>query len=113
MDINVLISNTKTKVKELTKHFPYREYEINLLTICYIAISEVDHDIEGLPDEVLSHTFIVFNYGDLTNLLKSLLNSRINDSGDFSLDTFDLEKREHYQLIAINACNMRVFRRSL
>lgn len=108
MDINALIKDTKTKIKELTSHFPYSEWEINLLTICYIAISQVDIEVDDLLDEVLSRVFVVFNYGGLTDLLREL-NSDANGNGDFSLDTFDLEKRDYYQFIAIHVCNMRVF----
>lgn len=109
MNINVLINSTKQKVKELTANFPYSEEEINLITICYIAISAIDSDIEDLLDDVLSRIFIAFNYGGLTDLFKRELNSQVDDAGDFSLDTFDLEKRDYYQFIAINVCNMRVF----
>ncbi len=58
MDINMRIKEVKERVKTLTKHFPYEEYEINLITLAYIAITMLDPTIEDMIDEAISNTFI-------------------------------------------------------
>ncbi|MDE5539302.1 MAG: hypothetical protein K2J20_02305 [Bacilli bacterium] len=82
MDINAKIKEIKQRIKDITSHFPYSDYEISLLTVCYIAIASIDNDIVDLLDEVLATTFILFNNGKFTELLRSL-NENPNNSGDF------------------------------
>ena len=86
MNVNVLINSTKQKVKELTANFPYSEEEINLITICYIAISAIDSDIEDLLDDVyafLLEHYTLKNVNELDDLLRNYEHSNKYEIWDF------------------------------
>lgn len=69
MDINAKIREVKTRIIELTKHFPYTEFEINMLTISYIAIASIDNDITDILDMTLAKCYVLFNDGRFNKLL--------------------------------------------
>lgn len=81
MDINAKIEEIRTRVKDLTSHFPYTEFEINFLTICYIAIASIDNDITDMLDEVFSKVFILFDRGQFKKVLKKAENKKIINYG--------------------------------
>lgn len=60
MNINEKIFEIKTKIKSLTKHFPYTEENINYLAIAYMSFIMLDESIEDLIDEVLTKVYCFF-----------------------------------------------------
>lgn len=101
MDINNKIKEIKTRIKDITKNFPYTEYEINILTICYLTIASIDNDITDILDEVLSRIFILFNYGEFDEFLE-YLGLDLEEGGGFVVPGFDLTKKDNYEFIYIN-----------
>lgn len=69
MGINEKIKEVRDRIKYLSQHFPYTEDEINILTLCYIAIAAIDNDITDLLDELFSRVFILFNNGQFNEAL--------------------------------------------
>lgn len=61
MDINTTIIEVKKHLKNITSHFPYSEYELNIFTIIYIAMASIDNDIIDLLDETFTRVFILIN----------------------------------------------------
>jgi len=108
MDINKKIREVKERVKDLTKHFPYNTFEINMLTICYLAISSIDNDITDILDETLSRIFILFNYGGFDDFLNDL-GIGLDEGGGFIVSGFDLNGKDNYEFIYINVNKTKDF----
>lgn len=64
------ILKIKQLIIKLTKHFNYDDLIINILTICYVAIVSIDHEVSDILEEVLSTKYILENDGSFTKMLR-------------------------------------------
>lgn len=108
MDINAKIKEVKERLTQLTKNFPYTEEQINIFTICYIAMASIDNDITDLLDEVFSRVYILFNNGNFDKLLTSL-GYPLDCGGFHKVPDFDLESKDTYEFININISKCIIF----
>lgn len=116
MDINATIKEIKKRVTILTKHFPYTEYEINLITLAYIAFTMLDPTIDDMIDEVISNTFIFFTNKSVVEIYKMIL----PDAQEFIIDEledadavtysyeFDSQKELHFYPFIIIEKNVSI-----
>lgn len=105
MDINDKIKLLKERVKSLTSHFNYDEEVINILTICYIAITSIDKDIEDILEEVLSTKYILLNDGSFNYLLKEYYPNIDPYSDTYQEPSFDNKKCYKDDFIILNVEN--------
>lgn len=75
--INTKIAETKTTIKEITKHFNYDEEVINILTIVYLSMIMLDDEIEDLLREALSKTYILFTSNPIEEIYQKLLGKKL------------------------------------
>lgn len=101
MDINLKIKEVKERLTLLTKHFPYTEEQINIFTICYIAIASIDNDITDLLDEVFSRVYILFNNGCFDNMLSKLGCPSREQMNANTLTGWNLNGKDGYEFINI------------
>lgn len=113
MDINLKIKEVKERLSELTKHFPYTEEQINIFTICYIAMAAIDNDITDLLDEVFSREYILFNNGSFDKVLKSI-KAPYKKPGFHLNPDFDLGDINNVcEFIGINLRKTRIFSKTV
>lgn len=108
MNINEKIKEVKERIILLTKQFPYTEEQINIFTICYLAMASIDNDITDLLDEVFSRVYILFNNGGFDELLTSL-KAPLNSGGFHKTSDFDLKCKDNYEFIDININKTKIF----
>jgi len=107
MNINEKIKEVKERITLLTKHFPYTEEQINIFTICYIAMASIDNDITDLLDEVFSRVYILFNNGEFDDILTEL-QAPLDAPGFHHNPDFDLNDIYNYEFIAIDLRKIRI-----
>lgn len=103
MNINDKIKEIRKRIKELTKHFPYTEDEINILTLCYVAIASVDNDIIDLLDETFRRVFILFNNGQFNKALAKAEGREILTYGGMHINPSSDDNCEY---IVVNIFNL-------
>ena len=98
----------RQEIKEVTKHFNYSEMVIDILTICYMALTYDDREIEDIVLEVLSKNFIFFNNGlyneELGKYYPDFLDGRL--MGMYMPPIFDSEGIQKNSFIVINSYRM-------
>ncbi|MDE5540116.1 MAG: hypothetical protein K2J20_06480 [Bacilli bacterium] len=110
MNINVRLEITKKRVQELTKHFPYTAWEINMLTIAYVAMSMLDFEITDLLDEAYSRIFILFNDGSFDKHFWKYDPDSLDYSACYMVPSFDNDRKYNDDFILINECDIHPIR---
>ncbi len=107
MDINEKVLEVKNRIKELTKSFPYTDYEINMLTICYIAIAAIDNDITDILDYVFGKCCILFNDGRFSKFLNQYYEDSKNAFDFYQEPSFTSDKLALNDFIVISVSPIR------
>lgn len=105
MDINIMLTQIKDHLQTITKHFPYSEFELNIFTIIYFAMTEIDQEIADLLDEVFSRTFILFNYPEfveLNEIIKKYDNLITTYCAEFVMPTVTNKEKANNGFIIVN-----------
>lgn len=112
MNINEKIKEVKERIILLTKQFPYTEEQINIFTICYLAMASIDNDITDLLDEVFSRVYILFNNGEFDEILTEL-QAPLDAPGFHHSPDFDLSDISDYEFIGIDIRKTRIFSKTV
>lgn len=109
VNINTRLKEIKNRIKNLTKHFNYSKEVINILTICYFAITTFDPEVEDILDEVLSTTYILVNSGEYTDMLEKDYPNLNLDLDTYVEPSFDNKRKYNNDFIIITNWNLMLF----
>jgi len=90
----------RKRVINLTKHFGYSEFQINLLTISYAAIVNFDSEVEDIIEYVLATKYILFASADTIKRLAECYPD-VNNGDIYELPSFDSNRRYEDDFIVI------------
>ncbi len=115
--INERIKEIKSRIKNITAHFSYSDEIINILTLCYLAITTFDNEVEDILEEVLSTRYILVNSGEYDKMLKkyyplvdiyldTYMPPSFDDNRVYKNDFIIISNNNTNGLLSGNTCNL-------
>ncbi|MCM1053820.1 MAG: hypothetical protein NC483_07605 [Ruminococcus sp.] len=101
MNINERLKSIRLRIEKLTAPFKYGNGILDILTICYYAITTFDSEVEDILEEVLSTRYILINEGQYDSMLEKYYPLVSRDHSTYVPPSFDDKRIYNNDFIVI------------